>query len=574
MTALSLLQILAWRLLLPLSITFLLLTSPLRAETGKKFMIAAANPLAAEAGRVMLARGGNAVDAVIAVQMVLTLVEPQSSGIGGGAFLLYFDGETKGLETYDGRETAPAAVQETHFLATDGNPKKFYDAVVGGGSVGVPGVVAMLAKAHQAHGKLPWKDLFEPAIKLAEEGFLISPRLYYLLDRDEYLKNKTPAGVYFYNADGSAKAVGTRLKNPPLAATLRKIAENGPSAFYRGDIAKSIVETVQNDNLNPGLLTLEDMANYKAIKREPVCAPYRAYTICGMGPPTSGGITLLQALRILEAWDMSTISPGSAEAIDLISQASALAFADRGKYLADGDFVDIPVRGLLGEAYVEDRAKMVKPGESHLPFEAGNPNEKQGSLGIDDAVELPSTSHVSILDSFGNAVSMTTSVENVFGSRLMTGGFILNNQLTDFSFTPTTEEGPVANRIEPNKRPRSSMSPTMVFDGEGNLRMAIGSPGGSRIIGYVLKTVIASLDWNMDMQEAIASPHFINRNGTLDLEADTPLADLKPELESMGYKVNIRTLNSGLHGIGITDMDLEGGADPRREGVILTGEQE
>ncbi|MBO0332329.1 gamma-glutamyltransferase [Sneathiella sp. CAU 1612] len=574
MTALSVLRIPAWRLLFPLSLVFLLLISPLRAETDKKYMIAAANPLAAEAGRIMLAREGSAVDAAIAVQMVLTLVEPQSSGIGGGAFLLHFDGETQKLETYDGRETAPAAVQETHFLTADGSPKKFYDAVVGGGSVGVPGVVAMLAKAHEAHGKLPWKDLFEPAIKLSEEGFLISPRLYYLLDRDEHLKTRATAGTYFYNADGSAKAVGTRLQNPALAATLRVIAANGPDAFYHGDIAQSIVNTVRSDNLNPGLLTLDDMTNYKAIKREPVCAPYRAYTICGMGPPTSGGVTLLQALRILEAWDMPAISPGSAEAIDIISQASALAFADRGKYLADGDFVDIPVRGLLGDAYVESRAKMVIPGESHLPFKAGNPEEKQGSLGLDNAIELPSTSHFSIRDSLGNAVSMTTSVENVFGSRLMTGGFILNNQLTDFSFTPTTEDGPVANRIEPNKRPRSSMSPTMVFDGEGKLRLVIGSPGGSRIIGYVLKTIVASLDWNMDLQTAIAMPHYINRNGTLDLEVDTPLADLKPELESMGYKVNVRTLNSGLHGISITGMDLQGGADPRREGIVLTGEPE
>ena len=573
MTVLSLFQIPARHRMLTLSLFCLLLASPLRADD-QKFMIAAANPLAAEAGRDMLARGGSAVDAAIATQMVLTLVEPQSSGIGGGAFLLYFDSKTKELETYDGRETAPAAVTETHFLKADGRRKKFYEAVVGGGSVGVPGVVAMLAKAHQDHGKLPWADLFDPAIKLAEQGFLISPRLHYLLDRDKYLKIKAATASYFYSAGGTAKTAGTRLKNPALAATLRKIAEEGADAFYHGEIAKAIVETVRSDNQNPGLLTLDDMANYEAIKREPVCAPYRAHHVCGMGPPTSGGITLLQALRILEAWDMPTIKPGSTEAIDLIAQASALAFADRGKYLADGDFIDIPIKGLLGADYVGDRSKLIIPGESPLPFQAGNPLEKQGSLGLDSAIELPSTSHFSIMDSAGNAISMTTSVENVFGSRLMTNGFILNNQLTDLSFSPATEDGPVANRIEPNKRPRSSMSPTMVFDGDGNLQMVIGSPGGSRIIGYVLKTIVASLDWNMDMQTAIAMPHFINRNGSLDLEADTPLADIQPELEAMGHEVKVRALNSGLHGIRITDGGLEGGADPRREGVVLTGETE
>ncbi|MDF2366604.1 gamma-glutamyltransferase [Sneathiella sp.] len=574
MAAFSLLQVPSWRRVLALSLFCLLLATALRAEADQKFMIAAANPLAAEAGRDMLARGGSAVDAAIATQMVLTLVEPQSSGIGGGAFLLYFDSETKELETFDGRETAPAAVTETHFLKSDGSRKKFYEAVVGGGSVGVPGVVALLAKAHQDHGKLPWKDLFEPAIKLAEEGFLISQRLHYLLDRDKYLKTKAAAATYFYNVDGTAKLEGTRLKNPALAATFKKIAEGGAGAFYYGEIAKAIVETVRGDNQNPGLLTLEDMTNYNAIKRKPVCAPYRTHHVCGMGPPTSGGITLLQALRILETWDMPTINPGSAEAIDLIAQASALAFADRGKYLGDGDFIDIPIKGLLSEEYLGARAKLAKPGESPLPFQAGTPVKKQGSLGLDNAIELPSTSHFSILDSMGNAVSMTTSVENVFGSRLMAGGFILNNQLTDFSFSPTSEDGPVANRIEPNKRPRSSMSPTMVFDGDGNLEMIIGSPGGSRIIGYVLKTIIASLDWNMDMQTAIAMPHFINRNGSLDLEADTPLADLQPELEAMGHDVKVRTLNSGLHGIRITDSGLDGGADPRREGVVLSGSAE
>tara|TARA_R110002095_G_scaffold90370_2_gene78876 strand:- start:5657 stop:7477 length:1821 start_codon:yes stop_codon:yes gene_type:complete len=557
-------------LIMLMTLTFLFHRGPVQAQEPPKFMISAANPLAAEAGRDMLARGGSAIDAAIATQMMLTLVEPQSSGIGGGAFLLYFDKGTKQLETYDGREKAPSAIKETHFLNADGSKKKFYEAVVGGGSVGVPGVVAMMAKAHEVHGNLPWKDLFTPAIALATEGFLISPRLHYLLDRDEYLRTKPSAAAYFYETDGSAKAAGTRLKNPVLARTLTRIANEGPDAFYHGTIAEEIVETVRSDNMNPGVLSLADMANYKAVKREPVCAPYRAHRVCGMSPPTSGGITLLQTLRILENWDVPTLKPGSTEAIDLIAQASALAFADRGKYLADGDFIDIPINRLLSPDYTESRANLISPGESQLPFEAGVPLQKQGSLGLDNAIELPSTSHFSILDSFGNAVSMTTSVENVFGSRLMVGGFILNNQLTDFSFAPETEDGPVANRVQPNKRPRSSMSPTIVFDADGNLKMVIGSPGGSRIIGYVLKTVVATLDWKMGMQEAIDFPHFVNRNGALDLEADTAVADHQEPLEEIGYKVNVRSLNSGLHGILMTPKGLEGGADPRREGIVLS----
>ena len=541
-----------------------------RAEGSGNFMIAAANPLAAAAGRDMLAKGGSAIDAAIATQMVLTLVEPQSSGIGGGAFLLYFDANDRRLDTYDGRETAPAAVQETHFLHADGSPKKFYEAVVGGGSVGVPGVLAMMELAHKDHGLLPWKELFQPAIKLATDGFAISERLYFLLDQDKYLKTKAAAAQYFYDKDGNAKPVGTILKNSALAATLETIAEQGAKAFYSGPIAEAIVTTVRVDNQNPGLLTLADMANYKSVKREPVCADYRSHKVCGMGPPTSGGITLLQILKILETWDMPTIKPGSIEAIHLVAQASALAFADRGKYLGDADFVDIPVQALLSAAYLQTRAQLVSRSESHIPFAPGMPDEKQGALGLDDAIELPSTSHFSIIDAKGNAVSMTTSVENVFGSRLMTGGFILNNQLTDFSFTPVTDEGPVANRIQPNKRPRSSMSPTVIFDQDGNLQMVIGSPGGSRIIGYVLETIIGVLDWQMDMPTAIAMPHFVDRNGTLDLEDGTPLAGQKAALETLGYKVAIRSLNSGLHGILVTPEGLEGGADPRREGVVLS----
>lgn len=539
------------------------------ANNSEKFMVSAANPHAAKAGFDILARGGSAVDAAIAIQMVLTLVEPQSSGIGGGAFLLHYDSESRKIETYDGREKAPAAVTPDYFLKEDGQKFKFYEAVVGGKAVGVPGVVAMLELAHKQHGKLPWKDLFERAIQLSEDGFEISPRLHFLLDRDKYLKTREAAATYFYEANGAAKSAGTLLKNPTLAKTLKTIAENGATAFYTGEIAKSIVTAATSDPFNPGLISLADLASYKAIKRAPVCATYHAHKVCGMGPPTSGGITTLQILKILEPFNLGSMPAGSPEAINLISEASALAFADRGLYLADEDFTTFPKEALISGAYLSQRSKLISQNQTHIPYEAGDPLKEARLLAPDEAIELPSTSHFSIVDADGNAVSMTTSVENVFGSRVMTRGFILNNQLTDFSFSPINDGKSINNKIEAGKRPRSSMSPTIVLNADDSLRLVIGSPGGSRIIGYVTKTIIGFLDWAMNIQQAIDLPHHINRNGTLDLEADTDVAKHKPALENMGYKVNIRTLNSGLHGIQVNLNGLMGGADPRREGVVL-----
>ena len=543
--------------------------APAQADTNGKFMIAAANPLAAQAGYDILEQGGSAVDAAIATQLVLTLVEPQSSGIGGGAFMLHYGVEDKQIRTYDGREMAPAAIREDHFLKSDGKPQKFYDAVVGGKAVGAPGLLAMLELAHKAHGKLPWEALFRSAIELSEQGFAISPRLYFLLNRDKFLKTKPAARDYFYQPDGTAKPVGTILKNPALAASLRLIAKGGAKAFYTGPLASEIVKAVQSDPDNPGLLTEEDLAAYVPKERLPVCAPYRDYSVCGMGPPTSGGITTLQILGLLEKTDLARSGPGSLNTINLISEASALAFADRGRYLADADFVDVPVKGLLDKNYLAKRASLMTKGRTGVPFKAGTPDKKKAALTPDNAIELPSTSHFSIVDKDGNAVSMTTSVENVFGSRLMAGGFILNNQLTDFSFRPSGDNGPVNNRVQPGKRPRSSMSPSLVLKEDGSLLAAVGSPGGSRIIGYVAKTLVGILDWNLSMQDAINLPHHINRNGTLDLEKDTPLASHQTALEKMGYKVKVRSLNSGLHGIMIRDGKLDGGADPRREGVVL-----
>ncbi len=546
-----------------------LFSSSSNAETSGKFMISAANPLAAQAGFDILAKGGSAVDAAIATQLVLTLVEPQSSGIGGGAFMLHYSAKDKAVQSYDGREMAPAAVRSDHFLKADGNPQKFYDAVVGGKAVGAPGLLAMLEMAHKNHGNLPWKDLFQAAITLSEDGFAISPRLYFLLDRDKFLKTKASARAYFYNADGTAKAVGTILKNPALAQTLRMIADQGAKAFYEGDIARQIIDAVKSDPGNPGLLTEQDLANYKAKERLPVCLPYRENTVCGMGPPTSGGVTSLQILKLLEKTEIAAQKPGSLDAIHLISEASALAFADRGKYLADADFVSVPVNALLTDVYLSKRRALIQSQKTNIPFTAGEPQKKKAALTPDDAIELPSTSHFSIVDGQGNAVSMTTSVENVFGSRLMAGGFILNNQLTDFSFRPVGDDGPVNNRIEPGKRPRSSMTPTLVLNRENELLAAVGSPGGSRIIGYVTKTLIAILDWDLSMQEAINLPHHVNRNGTLDLEKDSNLLAHTTSLEKMGYKVKSRGLSSGLHGILVKGSTLSGGADPRREGVVL-----
>ncbi len=540
------------------------------ASSNEKFMISAANPHAAKAGFDILQQGGSAVDAAIAVQMVLTLVEPQSSGIGGGAFLLHYDTNRQTIDTYDGREMAPAMVSEDYFLKADGQKYKFYEAVVGGKAVGVPGIIAMLELAHTEHGKLPWKDLFKHAIELSQTGFKISPRLHYLLDRDKHLKTKKVAAAYFYNEDGTAKAVGSTLVNTELAQTLLAISKGGAKAFYQGDIAKSIVDTVGGDQQNPGQITLADLASYKAVKREPVCITYHENNVCGMGPPTSGGITTLQILKTLEPFELRTLKPSSPTAINLISEASALAFADRGLYLADEDFVDIPKDALLSATYLQTRSSLINKGGTNIPYKAGEPIEKASLLSPDEAIELPSTSHFSIVDRYGNAVSMTTSVENVFGSRLMTRGFILNNQLTDFSFTPEKDGKLVNNRVQPKKRPRSSMSPTIVLNADKSLRLVIGSPGGSRIIGYVTKTLIGALDWGLDIQAAIELPHHINRNGTLDLEAETALAAKQSLFEEIGYKVNVRTLNSGLHGIQVGVKGMTGGADPRREGIVLS----
>jgi gamma-glutamyltranspeptidase/glutathione hydrolase len=546
-----------------LSIQGALAGPPARAE---RQMVAAANPLAAQAGLDILRAGGSAADAAIAAQLVLNLVEPQSSGIGGGAFLLHYGGETRDLAAYDGRETAPAAATPELFLTPEGAPMKFWDAVVGGRSVGVPGLLRMLELAHGDHGRLPWARLFEPAIQLAERGFAVSPRLAGLIANDKHLKTFPETAAYFFGADGAPHPVGHVLKNPAFARTLRRVAAGGAAAFYNGPIAREIVAAVNGAAGNPGAMTLDDLSGYTAKRRAVLCRPYRAWRVCGMPPPTSGGIAVLQILGILQSFDLAALEPNSAEALHLIAEASRLAFADRNRFLADSDFVPVPVTQLLDRAYLARRAKLISPATTLGKAEPGLPTQK-GAMPAQ--ADPPSTSHLAVVDSTGNAVSMTSSIESAFGSRLMAGGFMLNNELTDFAFRPEAEGRAIANQVEAGKRPRSSMSPSLVLDKDGRLVLALGSPGGSRIIGYVAKALIAHLDWGLDVQAAIALPHAVNRNGATDLEADTPVATLKPALEALGHEAKVRKLTSGLHGIAVTPNGLEGGADPRREGIAV-----
>jgi gamma-glutamyltranspeptidase/glutathione hydrolase len=534
-----------------------------------KYMIAAANPIAARAGLDVLRRGGSAVDAAIAAQMVLNVVEPQSSGIGGGGFLLHYDKAEGSVLAYDGRETAPVAAGPDLFLHGPDKAYGFFEAVVGGRAVGAPGLLRMLEKAHRAHGKLPWATLFEAAIRIARDGFEISPRLAKLIARDPFLARHPGPRAYFYHPDGRPKEAGERLRNPLLADVFELIAQGGADVFYQGPLAARIVERVRSAVGNPGLLSLSDLAGYEAKTRTPACAAYRVYRVCGMPPPSSGGVTLLQILGHLREFDLGALAPGSVEAIHLISEASRLAYADRGLYLADTDFVAAPIAGLLDPGYLRARARLIDPDRAMGKAEPGAPPQRDGRLGTDRSLELPSTSHLSVVDGDGNAVALTSSIENVFGARIMVFGFLLNNQLTDFSFRPTADGKPVANRVEAGKRPRSSMAPTLVLDRQGRLVLATGSPGGSRIIAYVAQSVIAMLDWGLAPGAALALPHHVNRNGPTELEEGTALEAIAGDLRGRGHEVKVRSLNSGLHAIRLDDGVLLGGADPRREGVAV-----
>lgn len=542
----------------------------------KKFMVAAANPLAVEAGYRMLKQGGSAIDAAIAVQLVLTLVEPQSSGIGGGAFLMHYDGRK--VQAFDGRETAPSAATDKLFQNPDGTPLARMAGIVGGRSVGAPGVLRMLALAHKQHGKLAWKTLFGPAIALCESGFAVSPRLHGLIARDGYLARDPDSRAYFYNPQGQPWPVGHVLKNPQLAATLRTIATVGAEVFYKGPIARAMAAKVASHPTNPGLLTADDIAAYRPRLREPVCTDYRVYTVCGMPPPSSGGIAIAQMLGILETRNMAALAPVDGvigvEAIHQFSEAGRLAYADRNRYAADTDFVPLPGRGvaaLVDKAYLAQRAALIGT-RSMGVAPAGTPPGMEVAWGSDTAIESPATSHVVVVDGAGAGVSMTTSVEDAFGSRQMVGGFMLNNQLTDFSFDSVDADGPVANRVEPGKRPRSAMSPTIVFDKKtGKLVLAVGSPGGPVIINYVAKTLVGTLDWGLNVQQAINLPNFGSRNGPTELEAGRFPASMVEQLKARGHAVRSFDMTSGLQGVQRLMIHGQpwwfGAADPRREGV-------
>ena len=569
--------------------------STVTAKSGwatRSYAVAAANPLAAAAGRQVLHAGGSAVDAAIAVQLVLTLVEPQSSGLGGGAFMLHYDGQH--TVAYDGRESAPAGVRDTLFLGIDGRPMAFVDAAVGGRSVGVPGVVTMLAAAHQQHGRLPWRDLFVPAITLAKQGFPVSPRMAALLATETRLKEDPVAKAYFFDADGRPWPVGHVLRNPELAEVLQRIANEGQTAFMTGDIARAMVDKVQKHSTNPGTLTMHDLESYRSIVRDPLCFDYpvvqsdKDYRICGMPPPSSGAIAIGQILGILNytpavSLDLERGVP-SANWLHLYTEASRLAFADRSQFVADPDFVPAPGgnwRSMLDPKYLAARAKQIDVGANGRSMTVAVPGSpggiRTGFAPMPDQLEY-GTSHISVVDAYGNALAFTTSIEDAWGSRQMvnrgkglTGGFLLNNQLTDFSFNPHGSDGtPIANRVEPGKRPRSSMSPVLVFDNStGRLVMTGGSPGGAFIIHFTAKTLYATLRWNLNVQQAVDLPNFGSLNGPTVLEENRFDPATVQALRGRGHNVMETSLPSGLQAIERTPNGWFGAADPRREGVVL-----
>ena len=553
--------------------------------TATRFMAATANSLATQVAHDTLQRGGTAVDAAIAAQMVLALVEPQSSGLGGGAFLMLYDAATDSVHAFDGRETAPAAASERLFIGADGKPLPFYAAVVGGRSVGVPGAVAMLHAVHARSGRLPWASLIEPAIGLAEQGFAVSPRLHTLLATEQHLKSDPVAARYFYDAAGAPHPTGHLLRNPELAATLRAVAADGPGVLTSGPIAAEIVARVRTHPTNPGLLTEADLAAYRPAERTPVCGPYLVYVVCGMPPPSSGGIAVLQMLSVLQARDAAadpaplvadggTYHPVGAHRF---AEAGRLAFADRNRFIADPDFVAWP-RELLARGYLAGRATMIDDARAMGVAQPGQP-AAANAWGTATGYEERGTSHLSVIDAYGNAVALTTTIEDQFGARLMVRGFLLNNQLTDFSFAPSDDAGPIANRVEPGKRPRSSMAPTLVFErradgARGRLVMTMGSPGGASIINYVARTLVATLRDGLDMQTAIALPNLGNRNGPTELEKGRAPQALIDALAARGHEIRITDMTSGLQGI-LVRRDAQdrtvllGGADPRREGLVM-----
>lgn len=546
---------------------------------GQKFAIATANPLASAAGLAILKDGGTAIDAAVTAQMVLTLVEPQSSGIGGGAFLLHHDGRQ--TVAFDGRETAPAAASENLFVKADGKAMTFQEAIVGGRAVGVPGALRMLEMAHAEYGRLPWSTLFEPAIRLAENGFPVSQRLHTLLKADPHLRKDPQAAAYFYDPDGQPVTVGSRLRNPELAGVLRRIASEGSRALHEGEIAQAIVDKVQQYPANPGQLTLADLAAYQPQRRQPLCSSYapkrveppRTYLICGFPPPGSGAIAIAQILGIINHTEAAFLPFATPLWIHYYSEAARLAFADRAQYVADPDFVAAPAGNwyaLIKPEYLAERARLIGPHSMQVARPGLPSPEPMTQAAMPEQPEY-GTSHLSVVDQHGNVLAMTTTIEDAFGARQMVRGFLLNNQLSDFSFTPTDSSGlPIANRVEPGKRPRSSMSPTLVFDQDsGELVISGGSPGGALIIHYTAKLLYAMLNWGLKPQQAIDLPNFGSLNGPTLLEEKRFSPSFVEALRARSHVVNEVGMNSGLQVIEKTSTGFAGGADPRREGLVL-----
>ena len=533
----------------------LLIVGVERAHAEPQQMVAAAQPLAVQAGLEVLARGGSAVDAAVAVQMMLGVVEPQASGVGGGGFLLYYDGASHAITVYDGREAAPEGATPTMFLGADGKPLPFRQAVASGLSVGVPGAVALLELAHKEHGTLAWSSLFSPSIAAARNGFPVSSRLAAWLDLVKPFRDEPAARATYYTADGSPKKLNDTVVNPALADTMQLLADKGGSVLREGPIAEEMVKRVQG-HVRPGTLSMDDLAAYRPIKREALCGPYRVWTICGMGPPSSGGLAILQALAILEPFKLLHDEPNDLRALHLIAETSRLIFADRAHFVDDPAYTPVPVAKLLAPAYIARRRALISPDKSMGP---------QGT--VPPGYVEHGTSHMTIVDRQGNAVSFTTTIESPFGSLMMVGGFILNNELTDFSAVAVRDGQPVANRVEPGKRPRSSMSPTFVLNKDGGLVLSVGSAGGQRIIGDTLQALIGMLDWNLSAQAALDLPRIINTNGPTELEEMGDLPAQAGRLRALGHEVQVRRHEGGLTAIHREGDGWGGGADPRRDGV-------
>ncbi len=548
---------------------FLKLKNEGKPIIARKWMVVTANQQASKVAAKILSKGGTAVDAMISAQLVLGLVEPESSGLGGGAFLVYFNSSTNKITTLDGRETAPLNVDEKMFQDPNGKAIKFFDAVVGGKSVGTPGTPALLENAHKKWGKIKWSILFEDAIELADKGFVVSKKLSSSIQKNQKSLSKFKRTKNYFLPNNEPLKAGIILKNKNYAKTLKELAKNGSKLFYQGSIGDEIIDTVQNAKINPGVLDQKDLLNYSVIEREPSCIVYRKYKVCGMGPPSSGAITVNQILGMIENFNVSKLGPYNPETWRIIGDASRLAFADRSIYIADDDFISVPTRELTNKTYLQNRAKNLNSLKKIENIKPGNFEDKLSQNFTDDiSIELPSTSHISIVDVYGNALSMTTTIENGFGSRLMTkGGFLLNNELTDFSFKTYKNNKRIANSIEPGKRPRSSMAPTIILKDKKPIYI-LGSPGGSNIIGYVVNAIISLIDWKQDAQRAASTAHAINKFGTYYIEKNTHLVKLQKSLKKMNFEVKLRNFSSGLNIIHI-DKNLYGGSDHRREGIAI-----